>query len=71
MRHKRQMQIAWRRVLGRQEEVDLNQGKTLPRAAGMKTVQEDNRKQDINQNHTEHISIGKMPSILDSQQLGK
>lgn len=33
----------------------------------MKTVQKDSkRRQGINKNHTEHISIGKMLGILDS-----
>lgn len=72
MKHNRKMQAAWRRVLGGQEEVDLDQGKTLQAAAGNESCPGRQRKmRDINQNHTEHISIGKMPGILDSQQLAK
>lgn len=32
----------------------------------MTAVQEDSIRQGVNQNHTEHISIGKMLGILDS-----
>lgn len=58
-------------MLGGEEEVDLDHGENTTGSNRKRKLSRKTTEDEINQNHTEHISTGKMPGILDGQQLAK